>query len=100
MRADIQVSLPCVMLSLRNVDFWVVEQDMNDVLLGRSLIICLGFDLVEFFKKLCKSKNEVDEGTSVATEIIEADPVLATIGFGGLRYMYLTMKRKRTQETQ
>ena len=41
----ITISLPCGPLRLRNVEFLVIDQPMDEILLGRPLLRCLGFDL-------------------------------------------------------
>lgn len=44
-KLSITIQLPCGPLRLRRVEFLIVDQDMTEVLLGRPLLKCLGFDL-------------------------------------------------------
>lgn len=60
------MELPCGKLSLRNVDFWVIDQPMNELLLGRPLLKCLGFDLDKLLNGLC----EKGETTNVADRLV------------------------------
>lgn len=59
-RIDVTVSLPCGNLILRNIDFWVVDQDMNEIILGRPLLISIGFDLDKYLTKLQKEEGDID----------------------------------------
>ena len=41
----ITISLPCGPLRLRNVELLVIDQPMDEILLGRPLLRCIGFNL-------------------------------------------------------
>lgn len=56
-RMDVLVALPCGQLCRRNVDFWVIEQRMADVLLGRPPLRCIGLDLERTLTDLCTSSG-------------------------------------------
>ena len=49
---NITISLPCGPLRLRKVPFLVVEDKMDEVILGRPLLKSLGFDLDEHLEKV------------------------------------------------
>jgi len=57
---DITISLPCGNLILRNTEFWVVDQKMSEIILGRPLLQCIGFDLDEVLTKVQTEEGEVD----------------------------------------
>lgn len=76
-KMDITVSLPCGNLILRNVLFWVVDQDMNEIILGRPLLQCIGFDLDKVLTKLQADEGEIDVAQRMAdgcNEINHVDP--------------------------
>ena len=50
-KLSITRSLPCGTVGDRRVEFLVVDQDMNEVLLGRPLLLCPGFDLCHHLEK-------------------------------------------------
>jgi len=57
---DVTISLPCGNLILRNTEFWVVDQKMGEIILGRPLLRCIGFDLDEVLTKVQTEEGEVD----------------------------------------
>jgi hypothetical protein len=50
-KMNIVISLPCGQLRLRRVEFLVVDQEMDEVLLVRPLLAALGFDLTSHLEK-------------------------------------------------
>lgn len=59
-RMDIQVELPCVTLSMRNVTVLVIDQEMSDVLLGLILPQCIAVDLNRALAKWVSGFHDVD----------------------------------------
>ena len=60
LKLSITLSLPCVPLRLRRVEFLVVDQDMDEILLGRPLLRCLGFDLGDHLEKFRDKIDNAD----------------------------------------
>lgn len=56
-KLSIIISLPCGPLRPRLVEFLVVDQDMDELLLRRPLLRCLGFDLGNHLEKI---RTEID----------------------------------------
>lgn len=65
---DIRISLPCGQLSIRNVKFWVIDQKMTEVLIGRPLLRHIGMDLEKLLTKLCKEGSEIDASSADVDE--------------------------------
>lgn len=51
-KLDITVCLPCGPLRLRKVEFLVIDQDMDELCLGRPLLKCFGFNLDSHLAKV------------------------------------------------
>lgn len=87
---DILIELPCGKLSLRNVDFWIVNQTMNELLLGRPLLKCLGFDLDKLLHGLCLQGDEVDVASKLAEDLNNEEDInpkaAALKEYGGMWY--------------
>lgn len=75
-----------IMLSLRFVDFWVIEEDMEYVILGLPLLKCLCFDLEQFFQKICDNGEEIDVSAVAADQMNNYEPTLAVARYIGLWY--------------
>ena len=65
----ITISLPCGHLRLRNVDFLVSDQPMDDILLGLPLLRCLGFDLDTHLERIRPKKDSADISTLMSEAI-------------------------------
>ena len=61
-RLNIKLMLPCGPLRLRRVEFLVIDHDMEEILLGRPLLKCLGFDLETHLAKIRTQFDDVDIG--------------------------------------
>lgn len=61
---DLQIVLHCGKLWLRNTEFCVIDQEMTEILLGRPLFKCIGFDLDVFLELLVSSTNKIDVSES------------------------------------
>ena len=59
-KLDILLELPCGPLLLRNTPCLVVDQEMEEILLGRPLLRSLGLDLDSLLTKLVRDGGEVD----------------------------------------
>ena len=59
-KLSITLSLPCEPLRLRPVEFLVVDQDMEETILGRSLLRCLGFDHGDDLEKVRDKMDNAD----------------------------------------
>ena len=57
---NVTVGLPCGPLRLRKVEFLVIDQDMDDVLLGRPLLKYLGFNLETNLETVRHKYNNAD----------------------------------------
>lgn len=66
---SLQIKLPCGTLRLRNVDFWVTDQDMDEVLLGRPLLRCIGFDLDQHLASVRQKFDNIDVDEKIAKEL-------------------------------
>lgn len=82
---DVRIALPCGFLSLRNVDFWVVDQEMEEILLGRPLLKCVGMDLDKTLTDLYHNRSEVDVANAITEAVNENGRKLAT-AFSGIWY--------------
>ena len=78
---DITLVLPCGNLILRNVSFWVVDQDMDEIILGRPLLRCIGFDLDKALTKLQQEVGEIDISERMCTACNGVDPKDGTESF-------------------
>ena len=56
----ITISLPCGPLRLRNVEFLVVDQQIDEILLGRPRLKCLGFDLDSHMQRIQTTMDNAD----------------------------------------
>lgn len=52
---------------------------MDDVMLGRPLLKCLGFDLDKFFRKICEKGEELDVSARLTEEINSTNPTIALV---------------------
>ena len=66
-KIDVRISLPCGPLRLRNVQFMVTDQDMEEILLGRPLLKCLGFDI--HLESVRQTFDNLDVSHAMATKI-------------------------------
>lgn len=68
-RLDLRISLPCGNLSLHNVGLWVVDQHMDELLLGRPLFKCIGLDLDKVLTERYKKGQVVDVASAFSDAI-------------------------------
>lgn len=66
---SITISLPCGPLRLKNVEFHVIDQNMDEVLLDRPLLRCLGFDLKAHVSKFKGRFDNADVGEPMAKKL-------------------------------
>ena len=71
----VRIKLPCGPLRLRNVDFWVTDQDMDEVLLGRHLLKCIGFDLDQHLASVRRKFDNIDVAEKIAKELNTRLPI-------------------------
>ena len=69
----ITISLPCGHLRLRNVDFLVSDQPMDDILLGLPLLRCLGFDQDTHLERIRPKMDNADISTLMSEAINTED---------------------------
>lgn len=79
-----QVVLPCRKLWLGKAEFWVIDQEMNEILLDRLLLKCIGFDLAVFLSRLVKTTTEFGVGHVCPSE----DPAVIKVlnNYSGIWY--------------
>ena len=92
-KIDVRISLPCGPLRLRNVQFMVTGQDMEEILLGRPLLKCLGFDLDIHLESVRQTFDNLDVSHAMATKInsderkkIESSKLCSLKNYKGLWY--------------
>jgi hypothetical protein len=68
-RMNIMISLPCGPLRLRRVEFLVVDQEMDEVLLGRPLLAALGCDLTSHLEKVFDQVDDMDISSDVGLAV-------------------------------
>lgn len=86
---SIRLKLPCGPLCLRRVEFIVVENDMEEILLGRPLLKCLGFDLGRHLEDVRDKYHNADVSSlmPVAAEPESESLVLNRFAaYTGIRY--------------
>lgn len=83
-KIDVQVILPCGKLLLRNTPFLVVDQEMDEVLLGRPLLKHIGFDLNDHLTELVKEEKEFDISDSINTVDFAPKKIYSLHGYRGL----------------
>ena len=69
----ITISLPCGPLRLRNVEFLAIDQPMDEILLGRLLLRCLGFDLDTHLEGIRTKMDNADLSSLTSESINTAD---------------------------
>jgi hypothetical protein len=84
-RMIIVISLPCGPLRLRRVEFLVVDQEMDEVLLGRTLLAALGFDLTSHLEKVFDQVDDVDISSDVKASG-SSGKMASMSSYTGLRY--------------
>lgn len=89
---NIRVCLPWRPLRLRNIEFFIIDQEMDEILLGRPLLKCLGFNLDSHLEQVRDRYKDVDISqiiyqTSEANHASEIPAKAAALGpYGGLWY--------------
>lgn len=84
---DIRISLRCGILIFRNVEFWVISQDMDELLLGRPLLKFFGINLYKVIREPCEKRDEIDASLRTVMAINSCDLKLAAIGrYQGIRF--------------
>ena len=68
-KIDIRICLPCGPFRLRNVEFLITDQDMNEVLLGRPLLKCIDFDLDKHLEKVRAKYDNLDVSACLAASV-------------------------------
>jgi hypothetical protein len=84
-RVNIVISLPCGPLRLRRVEFLVVDQEMDEVLLGRPLLAALGFDLTSHLEKVFEQVNDMDISSDMGARS-SSRKIASMSSYTGLRY--------------
>jgi hypothetical protein len=84
-RMNIVISLPCGPLRLRRVEFLVVDQEMDEVLLGRPLLATLGFDLTSHLEKVFDQVDDMDISSDVGASG-SSGKMASMSSYTGLRY--------------
>ena len=69
----IKISLPCGPLRLRNVEFLVIDQPMDEILLDGPLLRCLGFDLDTHLEGIRTKMENADISSLMSESINKAD---------------------------
>jgi hypothetical protein len=84
-RCNIVLNLPCGPLRLRRVEFLIIDQEMDEVLLGRPLQASLGFDLTSHLEKVFDSIDNMDTSAEALGDGFM--PKIASLSsYAGLRY--------------
>ena len=86
-KLPITLFLPCGPFRLRRVEFLVVHQDMDNILLGRPLPRCLGFNLGDHLEKV-RDKMDNADVESLMNSSPEGDTfkIASLPHYKGLRY--------------
>jgi hypothetical protein len=84
-RMNIVISLPCGQLRLRRLKFLVVDQEMDEVLLGRPLLAALGFDLTSHLEKVFDQIDDMDISSDVGASG-STGKMASMSSYTGLRY--------------
>ena len=71
----LRIKLPYGPLRLRNVYFWVTDQDMDEVLLGRPLLKCIGFDLDQHLASVRRKFDNIAVAEKIAKEFNTRLPI-------------------------
>jgi hypothetical protein len=84
-RMNIVISLPCGPLRLRRVEFLFVDQEMEEVLLGRPLLAALGFDLTSHLEKVFDQVDDMGISSDVGASG-SSGKMASMSPYTGLRY--------------
>jgi len=87
---SIKLNLPCGPLRLRRVEFLVVDREMDEILLGRPLLKCLGFDLESHLEKVRLNFDNADVKGLMSQESHPSSSATVKLNrfavYNGLRY--------------
>jgi hypothetical protein len=72
-------------LPLRRLEFLVVDQEMDEVLLGRLLLVAVGFDLTSHLEKVFDQVDDMEISSDVGTSG-SSGKMASMSSYTGLRY--------------